>query len=180
VPRKPREQFPGAVNHVFARGNRQQNIYLDDTDRERYLDLLEQVVIRYAWCCLAYCLMPNHVHILVETPEPNLAEGMQRLHSLYAQMFNKKHGHVGHVFQGRYGAVLMRTDAQLWTVARYIARNPVEAGLCERPGDWAWSSHAATVRGSSPAWLDAARLLGYFAATGGRPREQYAAFVRAR
>jgi putative transposase len=178
MPRKPREEFPGAVHHVFARGNRKQRIFVCDEDRVLYLRLLGEVVVRQRWCCLAYCLMKNHVHLLVETPEPNLGVGMQRLHGLHAQRFNKRHKHSGHLFQGRYGAVRMKTDEQLLTVARYIALNPVEAGLCRDAADWPWGSHAAVLRGKTPAWLDAGRLLAYFGANGGVPRERYAGFVR--
>jgi putative transposase len=178
MPRRPREEVEGGVYHVFARGNGQQEIFVDDDDRRLYLRLLAKVVSRQRWLCLAYCLMDNHVHLLLETPEANLATGMQRLHGVYAQTFNERHGWSGHLFQGRYGAVLMKTDEQLWTVARYIARNPVEAGLCAQPGDWAWGSHDAVMRGDGPAWLDAETLLGYFGAAGGEPRARYAAFVR--
>ena len=176
--RKPREEFPGAVVHVFARGVRKHAIYVDDIDRLSYLTLLGQVVRRYGWRCLAYCLMKNHVHLLVETPQPNLATGMHRLHGLHAQAFNRRHRHSGHVFQGRYGAVIVRADDQLLTVVRYIALNPVEAGLCEEAVDWPWGSHAAVVGGMTPAWLDVARLLGYFGADGGEPRARYVEFVR--
>lgn len=165
--------------HVYARGNRKQRIYEDDVDRAGYLMLLGQVVVRQRWLCLAYCLMHNHVHLLLETPEPNLAAGMQRLHGLHAQAFNKRHRHVGHLFQGRYGAVVVRTDEQLLTVVRYIALNPVEAGLCGDAAAWAWGSHAAVAnRGAEPAWLDVRRLLAYFGAGGGDPRERYAEVVR--
>jgi putative transposase len=176
--RKPREEFPGAVVHVYARGNRKQDIYVDDFDRHSYLFLLGQVVVRQRWRCLAYCLMDNHVHLLVETPEPNLAVGMQRLHGLHAQAFNKRHGLSGHVFQGRYGAVGVRQDEQLLTVARYIALNPVEAGMCDEADQWPWASHAAVVGGRAPRWLDVARLLDYFGAAGGEPSKRYAEFVR--
>jgi putative transposase len=178
MPRKLRNEFPGAVVHVYARGNRKQVIYVDDADRAVYLRLLGEVVVRQRWVCLAYCLMRNHVHLLVETPEANLAAGMQRLHGLHAQRFNKRHKHIGHLFQGRYGAVGMKTDAQLLQVARYIARNPVEAGLCRAAEAWPWGSHAAVMRGSGPAWLDSARLLGYFGAAGGEPHDRYEEFVR--
>jgi REP-associated tyrosine transposase len=177
--RKPREEFPGAVVHVYARGNRKQRIYVDDVDRTTYLALLGQVVARQRWRCLAYCLMHNHVHLLVETPEPTLAAGMQRLHGLHAQSFNRRHRHVGHLFQGRYGAVVVRTDEQLLILARYIALNPVEAGLCDDAATWPWSSHAAVMNGgAAPPWLDVERLLGYFGAGGGDPRERYAELVR--
>jgi REP element-mobilizing transposase RayT len=175
MPRKPREDVPGAVHHVTARGNRRQIIYLDAEDRETYLDLLGEVIVLRRWLCLAYCLMDNHVHLLIETPEGGLGRGMQLLHGLYADTFNKRHGRSGHLFQGRYGAERIKTDAQLWVTARYIARNPVEAGLCAEPGGWVWSSHAATVGArAAPAWLDVARLRGYFGTWGGR----YEDFVR--
>jgi putative transposase len=179
MPRKPREDVAGVVHHVTARGNRQQAIYLDDLDREIYLLLLGQAVRRQRWVCLAYCLMGNHVHLLIETPEAGLARGVQRLHGLYADTFNKRHRRSGHLFQGRYGAVRIDSEEQMLVTARYIARNPVEAGLCGDPGSWAWSSHAAVAgaRGA-PAWLDVDRLLGYFATRGGVPRARYLEFVR--
>jgi putative transposase len=178
MPRKPREDEPGAVHHVSARGNRRQAIYLDDRDRKLYLSLLGQVIARQRWRCLAYCLMDNHVHLLVETPDGGLGVGMQRLHGLYAHTFNKRHKRSGHLFQGRFGATRVKTDEQLLHTARYIAMNPVEAGMCAAPRDWPWSSHAAVVGGSAPAWLDAGRLLGYFGAWGGEPRARYDGFVR--
>jgi putative transposase len=178
MPRKPRLELAGGVHHVYARGNRRQAIYLADADRILYLELLAQVVRRQRWRCLAYCLMRNHVHLLVETPEANLGAGMGRMHGLYAQTFNKRHRHSGHLFQGRFGSVLIKTDEQLLTVARYIARNPVEAGLCEAAEWWPWGSHRAVMRGDPPAWLDATRLLGYFGAAGGDPRRRYIEFVR--
>jgi putative transposase len=178
MPRKPRVEVAGGVHHVYARGNRRQAIYLGDDDRVLYLELLEQVVKRQAWRCLAYCLMKNHVHLLVETPTANLGAGMGRMHGLYAQTFNRRHKHSGHLFQGRFGSVLIKTDEQLWMVARYIARNPVEARVCEAPGEWRWGSHAALVNGGAPRWLDEQRLLGYFGAAGGDPRRRYEDFVR--
>jgi putative transposase len=176
MPRPHRDEVEGGVHHVFARGNDRREIYLDDLDREVYLAMLGRVTRRQRWHCLAYCLMPNHVHLLVETPEANLGAGMQRLHGKYAQIFNERHGRCGHVFQGRYGSVLMETDEQLWHVAGYIALNPVRAGLCARPEEWPWSSHAATLDGGGPhAWLDDRRLLSHFAGLGGDARRRYAA-----
>jgi REP element-mobilizing transposase RayT len=176
--RKPRVEVAGGIHHVYARGNRKQVIYVSDVDRMLYLDLLAQAVARQRWRCLAYCLMNNHVHLLVETPAPNLGAGMCRMHGLYAQTFNKRHKHSGHLFQGRFGSVVVKTDAQLLQVARYIAHNPVEAGLCDNPGAWPWSSHAATLGGNGPPWLDSRRLLAFFGAAGGEPRERYVEVVR--
>lgn len=178
MPRKPRLELAGGIHHVYARGNRRQAIYLSDRDRTLYLELLAQVVKRQGWSCLAYCLMKNHVHLLVETPQPNLGAGMGRMHGLYAQTFNKTHRHSGHLFQGRFGSVLIKTDEQLLTVARYIALNPVEAGMCESADDWPWGSHFALVRGAAPRWLDAPRLLAYFGAGGGDPQRVYEELVR--
>jgi putative transposase len=175
--RSLREEVEGGVFHVFARGNNRELIYRGDDDCALYSALLGAVVVRHTWRLMAFCLMENHVHLLIETPRANLGVGMQRLHSRYAQDFNKRHGRSGHVFQGRYGAVRVTADAQLWTVARYIAVNPVSAGICSEPSGWRWSSHAAVVGGSPPAWLDVSRLLAYFGAAGGEARRRYLAFV---
>jgi putative transposase len=165
MPRKPREEEAGAVHHVYARGNDRRAIYLDDDDRQRYLRMLGVIVVRQRWRCLAYCLMDNHVHLLIETPEPNLGAGMGAFHSLYAQTFNERHGTVGHLFQGRYGATRVRTNEQLWAVVSYITQNPVEAGFCDDPDQWRWSSHAVMRGKDSPPWLDTTRLLELFGST---------------
>ena len=180
VPRKPREECAGAIHHVFARGNDKQAIYRCDRDRVLYLALLGDVVVRQQWRCLAYCLMDNHVHLLVETPEPNLGRGMQRLHGMYGQMFNKWHGRTGHVFQGRFGAVRVTSDAQLLETARYVVRNPVDGGLCDAPEQWPWGSHATGLEARAPAWLDTPRLLDFFGAGGGDSRRRYEDFVALR
>lgn len=165
MPRRPREEAEGAIHHVYARGNRSAAIFVDDRDRRRYLRLLARAVLKQRWRCLAYCLMTNHVHLLIETPLPNLGAGMQRFHGDYALTFNRRHGLAGHVFQGRYGAVRVTSDEQLVTVARYLAANPVKAGLCLREEDWEWSSTAALRRGPAPDWLATGRLLELAGAT---------------
>jgi REP element-mobilizing transposase RayT len=173
MPRKPRIELAGGVHHVYARGNGRQLIYLDDGDRVSYLTMLARVVSRREWCCLGYCLMDNHVHLLVETPLPNLAAGMQWLHGRFAELFNARHGRSGHVFQGRYGSVLMNSQAQVLMAIAYIARNPVAAGMCPEPADWPWSSHRAVVGGSALPWLDRERLLSYYDSFGGDPCRRY-------
>ena len=174
VPRKPREEVAGGLHHVYARGNNKALLFHDDVDREGYLWLLGRVVALKAWRCLSYCLMDNHVHMLVETPAPNLGEGMQRLHGDFGRDFNRRHARSGHVFQGRFGSTPVRNDEQLWTVAGYIAANPVEAGLCHSPEAWRWSSHAcATGVSTAPAWLGLERLYERFEVWGGDPRERY-------
>jgi putative transposase len=173
VSRKPRQEEAGALHHVFARGNNRRRIFVDDRDRRRYLLILEHVVAAKAWQCLAYCLMDNHVHLVVGTPRPNLGAGMQLLHGCYAQKHNERHGTSGHVFQGRFGAKRITTDGQVWMTVAYLARNPVDAGLCARPSDWRWSSHSALVRGAVPPWLDVDALLRAFEVAGGDPRRRY-------
>jgi putative transposase len=177
MPRKPREEFAGAVHHVYARGNGRQRIFFADRDRGMYLSMLAHTVALAGWRCLAYCLLDNHVHLMVETPRANLGVGMQRVHSAYAQWLNQRTRSCGHVFQGRYGANRIATDAQLWVTVRYIAHNPVEAGRVAAADAWPWSSHAALVGEGAPAWLDIGRLLEYFGGVGGQPLRRYRAMV---
>ena len=161
--REARENVAGGVYHVYARGNNRERIYQDDYDRQRYLQLLAHVLRIRHWNCLAYCLMSNHVHLLVQTPEGNLSSGMQRLHGEYARAFNARHDRVGHVFQGRYGAIRIKRNEQLCAAAAYVARNPVEANLCRRPDGWRWSSFRATTTDTPPPrWLQTALLLSHF------------------
>jgi putative transposase len=174
VPRKPRAEVETGLFHVFARGNNKQVIYRDDHDRGTYLSILRGTVRHFRWRFLAYCLMDNHVHLLLETRETNLGVGMRRLHGSYAQQFNSRHGSSGHLFQGRYGSVLIKTDEQLWTVVSYIAMNPVEAGLCRRAEDWPWGSHSKVMSDTAPNWIDVPYLLDCFAAAGGDGRRRYA------
>src|SRR5262249_26297523 len=144
---QPRHEAAGAIHHVYARGNRRQEIFVDDDDRRTYLAMLGSATRRCRWRCLAFCLMTNHVHLLIETAEPNLGRGMQMVHAPYAQTFNRRHRRVGHLFQGRYGAERIRSDAQVVTTLRYIALNPVTAGACADARDWRWSSHAMALDG---------------------------------
>ena len=162
----PRQEEAGAIHHAYSRGVRRQEIFVDDDDRCAYLRALGKVVRWYRWRCLAYCLMGNHVHLLIETPQPNLGDGMRRLNGVYAHGFNRRHGHCGHVFERRYGSRRVAGDAQFVTTLRYIALNPVEAGLCEDARDWRWSSYALLVEGIAPEWVDGARVRAYLAAWG--------------
>ena len=159
MPRKPREIVAGGIYHVYARGNGRCLVFIDSTDKRIYLHYLGKVTVWGEWRCLSYCLMANHVHLLLETPQGNLSAGMQRLQGAYTQKFNARHGRSGHLFEGRFGAKRIKDDAQLTAVVRYIAENPVEAGLCARPEEWRWGSHRARVLGGSgPDWLDTPRL----------------------
>ena len=178
MPRRPREEVEGGLFHVFARGNNRAAIFTDTIDRRRYLSLLGRTVRQRSWHLLAYCLMPNHVHLLVETPHANLAAGMQRIHSPYAQTFNQRHGRTGGLFEGRYGAIRITTDAYLLMVARYIARNPVEAALAPTPEAYRWSSHREIVgEEDAPPWLDVQRLLHHLSGWHADPLRGYRELV---
>lgn len=173
---KRRNEDPnGGVWHVYARGNDRGLIFRDDTDRHVYLRMLGQVVKRAGWSCKAYCLMSNHLHLVIETQEANLGWGMQLLHGHYALAFNRRHGRAGHLFQGRYGSTAIEDDGHLCMTLRYVELNPVEAGLCDRPEDWEWSSCRAILSGANvPAFLDVEGALGSFEWLGGDSRERYA------
>ena len=129
-----RLEFPGAVYHVTSRGNARAAIFLDDEDRPIFLGVLGAVVARFGWLCHAYCLMDNHYHLLLETPDPNLSRGMRQLNGVYTQRFNRRHGRVGHVLQGRFKAILVDRDGYLLELARYLVLNPVRAGRVKDPG----------------------------------------------
>ncbi|XSG85262.1 MAG: REP-associated tyrosine transposase [Methylohalobius sp. ZOD2] len=173
-----RIEFPGAVYHITARGNARQDIFLEDSDRRRFLELLGREVEQQRWRCYAYCLMGNHYHLLIETPEPNLAQGMRRLQGTYTQGFNRRHGRVGHLFQGRYKSILVEGDAYGLELCRYIVLNPVRAGWARHPGDWRWSSYLQTTGVmAAPAWLDTAWILGQFSQDAAKASDTYERFV---
>ena len=139
-----RIEFASALYHVTSRGDRQEDIYLNDTDREAFLDVLSEVCNRFNWVVHAYCLMTNHYHLLIETPDANLSQGMRQLNGVYTQTFNRQHKRVGHVFQGRYKAILVQKESYLLELARYIVLNPVRAHMVRAAKDWPWSSYRAT------------------------------------
>lgn len=158
-----RIEFPGALYHVTGRGDRLNSIYRDVTDRYVWLEVLDLVCKRFHFVIHAYCQMTNHYHLLVETVEGNLAQGMRQLNGIYSQRLNRRHGLVGHVFQGRYHAVLVQKEAHLLELARYLVLNPVRAGMVEAADDWHWSSHRFMLdTAGKPAWLDSEWLLGQF------------------
>ncbi len=175
-----RIEFSGALYHVTSRGNQQQAIYLDESDRLLFLDVLGDVCERCNWQLHAYCLMTNHYHLLVETPDGNLSKGMRQLNGVYTQRFNRKQGRVGHVFQGRFRGILVEKDAYLLELARYIVLNPVRAHMVDYTEDWPWSSYRATTgQEESPAWLATDWLLSAFSRSKREATRQYQAFVAA-
>ncbi len=173
-----RIEYPGAVYHVTSRGNEKKPVFKDDTDRLNFLNTLQHVNKRYNWICHAYCLMTNHYHILVETPEGNLSIGMRQMNSVYTQLFNKLHGRTGHLFQGRYKAILIQKDSHLLEVCRYVVLNPVRAKMVERPEDHAWSSYRATAgKADAHLCLTTDWVLRQFSGKRGKAEKEYRKFV---
>jgi REP-associated tyrosine transposase len=163
VARQLRTQNSGDVVHVTARGNRRQEIFRDDTDRARLIALLDAACERSKWRLHAYCLMPNHYHLVIELAEPTLSDGFQWLNGVYAQAFNLRHGFTGHLFQGRFHSETVQSDGHLLELSRYLAHNPVRARLCADPADWRWSSYRATAGIARPVrFLAVDRVLAYF------------------
>lgn len=175
-----RIEFDGAVYHVTSRGNERRPVFRDDSDRKAFLNILTQVNRRFHWLCHAYCLMGNHYHLVIETPEGNLSKGMRALNGIYTQGFNKRHRRVGHLFQGRYKAILVDKDSYLLEVCRYVVLNPVRAKMVRKPEDWLWSSYRATAgRIQAPSNLTVDWLLGQFGRSLKDARREYREFVRA-
>ena len=173
-----RIEYPGAVYHVTSRGNEKKPVFKDDTDRQNFLNTLQHVSKRYNWICHAYCLMTNHYHLLIETPDGNLALGMRQLNGVYTQLFNKLHNRAGHLFQGRYKAILIQKDSHLLEVCRYVVLNPVRARMVDRPDEWKWSSYLATAgRAKSHSNLTTDWVLGQFSGKRGKAEQEYRQFV---
>jgi putative transposase len=163
MPIPPRLQIAGAVYHVATRATGPSELFRDADDRVRFLRILEYVVRKYGWLLHAYCLMVTHYHLVLTTPEPNIARGMQLLNSVYARAFNERHGRVGHLVAARYSATMIETEGHAFEVSRYLPLNPVRAELCVKPEDYPWSSYAATIGlRKRPAFLDDAWILAQF------------------
>jgi len=176
--RQLRLEFTGAIYHVTSRGNARNAIFIDDEDRKMFMGYLGEVVARFGWLCHAYCLMDNHYHLLIETPEANLSQGMRQLNGVYTQRFNRRHGRVGHLFQGRFKAIVVERDSYLLELCRYVVLNPIRAGMVAQIERYPWSSYPATMGlADCPAWLETDWVLGQFAKTRAVARRRYADFV---
>jgi REP element-mobilizing transposase RayT len=176
VPRPPSLQIPGAAYHITARAVYGRPLFPEARDCDDFLTLLGKVVYQRDWVCGAYCLMTTHYHLVIRTPEADLARGIQSLNACYAQQFNRRHGLEGHVFLRRYQSVMIEREAHLLELGRYLPTNPVRAGLCARAEDWPWSSYAALLGlCAPPAFLSSGWLLGLF----GRDRQSAARRLRA-
>jgi REP element-mobilizing transposase RayT len=176
--RSPRLQVAGGIYHVTARGNRRQPIFGDAEDHLRFLWLLDALAVRRGWLGYAYCLMPNHYHLVFETPKADLSAGMHWLNFRYAQAFNDRHGVDGHLFQDRFYSVQVEGDWHLLELFRYLALNPVAARLCRYPGEWVWSSYGSVAgAGRARRFLAPGRVLGLFGRDPRRARARFREFV---
>ena len=164
--------------HVNASACGDRDLFWDAVDKSSFEALVAETVTRFGWSCLSICLMDTHYHLLVVTPETDLAAGMQRLNGFYGQTYNRRHGSSGHVFKKRYHSVFIQTDSHMFEVCRYIALNPVRAGIVDSPADWPWSSYAETLGLRSPRpFVASDELLRLFATDPQLARARYQAFT---
>jgi REP-associated tyrosine transposase len=175
-----RIEYDGALYHVTSRGTDRKRIFKDDSDRELLLTTLAQVNERCHWICHAYCLMNNHYHLVIETPDGNLSKGMRQLNGVYTQTFNKRHGRAGHLFQGRFKAILIQKDSHFLEVCRYVVLNPVRAKTIDHPRQWKWSSYRATAgTASAHHGLAVDEILSHFGERKAIAQQKYCEFVQA-
>jgi len=176
----PENRIPGAFYHITARGNEQKDLFRDDNDRERFLGYLETAAGRYKAVIHVYCLMSNHFHLLLSTPEGNLSQIMRHINGGYTTWFNKRHNRFGHLFQGRYKAILVDADPYAGELSRYIHLNPVRADMVGQPEEYPWSSYRAyTGKTKPPRWLTTDWLLRYFGQKPATAKKAYTFFVKA-
>ena len=174
-----RLEISGGLYHVTSRGDRREDIYHDDTDRDIWLTTLAQCCERFNWAIHAWCQMSNHYHLIIETPDGNLSAGMRQLNGVYTQIVNRRHQRVGHVFQGRYKAILVDRDSYLLELSRYVVLNPVRATMVKHTRHWKWSSYHATIdKDLRPEWLHVDWLLSQLAHQRNRQVERYIEFVQ--
>ncbi|KAB0672194.1 hypothetical protein F6V30_06415 [Oryzomonas sagensis] len=176
--RSLRIEYPGAFYHVTSRGNERKDIFKSQRDREKFLDYLESSVERYGAIIHTYCLMSNHYHLLLETPAGNLSQIMHHINGAYTTYFNTKRKRAGHLFQGRYKALLVEFDEYAQELSRYIHLNPVRVGMVARPEEYRWSSYQCyTGQASAPAWLQTKVILEYFGKREAESKKKYRGFV---
>ena len=171
--------FPGAFYHITARGNERKAVFKSKRDREKFLEYLETGSERYNAVIHAFCMMDNHYHLLLETPSGNLSQIMRHINGAYTTYFNVKRARSGHLFQGRYKAILVERDEYAKELSRYIHLNPVRAKLVEAPGDYVWSSYNFYIgKKKSPEWLRREFILGYFGNKASASQKEYRKFVQ--
>ena len=170
--------YPGAWYHVTSRGNEQKEVFKSRRDRERFLDYLASATERYGAAIHCYCLMSNHYHLLLETPDGNLSQIMRHINGAYTTYFNVKRKRAGHLFQGRFKAILIEADEYAMELSRYIHLNPVRANMCGEPGEYSWSSFKSYIgQSKAPEWLKTDFILDYFGKTETEAGKKYRAFV---
>ncbi|HEY6093541.1 MAG TPA: transposase [Gallionellaceae bacterium] len=175
-----RLEYAGAIYHVTSRGEGGADVFLDDADRERFLEVLGEVVARFGWICHAYCLMNNHYHLVIETPDANLARGMRQLNGVYTQRFNHIHNSGGNLFQGRYKAILVERQSYLLELVRHVVLNPLRLKAVRNLSRYPWSSYPATAgEKRTPPWLHTQWILEQFGRTASVAQRRYAEFVAA-
>ena len=158
-----RLEFAGALYHITSRGDRREDIYRDNEDRQQWLEILGQVCERFNWVVHGYCQMTNYYHLLAETVDGHLSRGMRQLNGIYTQKFNRRYHESGHLFQGRYKAILVQKETYLLELTRYVVLNPVRAKMVRRPEDWVWSSfNAMTGADTESRWMDVDWTLSQF------------------
>jgi putative transposase len=176
--RPPRIEVPHGTYHLTSRGSNRGPIYVRQIDQRLFLRLLGIVVEKYGWLVLAYCLLTNHYHLVIQIGETGLSGGMQWLNGGFSRISNRWHAREMHLFRNRFASRLIESDAHLLAACRYVVLNPVEAGLCSRPEEWPWSSYRATVGlEPCPAWLAEAELLALFSSSWEIARRRYREFV---
>jgi putative transposase len=180
MPFRPRLQIPGATYHVATRATGPSELFRFREDRFGFLNILKYAVEKYEWRLHAYCLMVTHYHLVVTTPKPNIARGMQLLNSIYARAFNERHGRLGHLVAARYSATLIESEGHALEVCRYVPLNPIRSKLRKRPEEWFWSSYAATIGlRKAPSFLDDSWVVDLFHDDLSTARRMYRDFVGA-
>jgi putative transposase len=178
VPRRARREIVDGLCHVTARGNRRARIFRRDTDYGELLLLIDEAVCRYDVMCHGFCLMPNHYHLVLDAPQPNLSAALGLVNGVFAQRLNRRYGFSGHVFQGRFGSKPIIHDSHFMEVVRYVLRNPVRARICADPADWPWSSyHGYLDEAERPEFLTVDSVLGLFSTRRESARRAFTAFV---
>jgi REP element-mobilizing transposase RayT len=173
-----RIEYPGAFYHVTSRGNEQKDVFKSQKDREKFLSYLESAVMRYGAVIHVYCLLSNHYHLLLETPDGNLSQIMRHVNGAYTTYFNIKRKRAGHLFQGRYKAILVEADEYAAELSRYIHLNPVRAGMTSRPEEHQWSSYRGYIGlNKAPEWLKEDFILGNFGGNSPEARNRYRKFA---
>jgi putative transposase len=157
-----RIEFRGAIYHITSRGNAKQDIFVDDANRHKFIDVLSKACIRHNWRCHAYCLMANHYHLIVETPDANISKGVAYLNGVYSQYFNRRFNRVGHLFQGRFKGNLVDRQSYLLELSRYVLLNPVRAKIVATAAAWPWSSYHQMLLPKKDSWLFGDWLLSQF------------------